>query len=512
MFDAPGAEIAPNELTDAERRLGGIPDAARDDDVSPVEAERLARRHVLHVSFIAAFGGLLYGYDTGVISGAMLHVTEEFHINEERFGSAAHNITEIITSSILLGAVLGALGTSVIVKKVGRRKAIIGIAAVFAIGVLLSGAANDWWTLSLARVFLGLAVGGSTMAIPTYISELAPPAKRGSYVTFFNVAIGVGILTASLVNYFRDSAISWRVRIAAAVVPALVLLIGMKPLPESPRWLVQQGFVNPARRVLRWVRPSTRAVDAEIAEIKRTYREEQQASGEGEWRTLFSEKWIRPALFAGIMVAIFTQITGLEMMIYYTPTILKNNVGFSDDMAQAGNVGVGVVYLVMTTLGKFVVDRIGRRRLMLVMLPGAAVSIAAFGIAFWVTNDDPPAGVALALILSFMFFQAGGIQVVGWLMGSELYPLKVRSAATALHAAALWGSNLLITLTALTLIDWLSLPGAMIFYAVINVIAWVTVYFFVPETKGRSLEEIESSLQDGTFLPHRGRKRSPADA
>ncbi|MEU0575641.1 MFS transporter, partial [Dermacoccus nishinomiyaensis] len=156
--------------------------------------------------------------------------------------------------------------------------------------------------------------------------------------------------------------------------------------------------------------------------------------------------------------------------------------------------------------------RIGRRRLMLVMLPGAAVSIAAFGIAFWVTNDDPPAGVALALILSFMFFQAGGIQVVGWLMGSELYPLKVRSAATALHAAALWGSNLLITLTALTLIDWLSLPGAMIFYAVINVIAWVTVYFFVPETRGRSLEEIESSLQDGTFLPHRGRKRSPADA
>ena len=170
MSDAPGAEGAPNELTDAERRLGGIPDAARDDDVSPVEAERLARRHVLHVSFIAAFGGLLYGYDTGVISGAMLHVTEEFHINEERFGSAAHNITEIITSSILLGAVLGALGTSVIVKRVGRRKAIIGIAAVFAIGVLLSGAANDWWTLSLARVFLGLAVGGSTMAIPTYIS------------------------------------------------------------------------------------------------------------------------------------------------------------------------------------------------------------------------------------------------------------------------------------------------------------------------------------------------------
>mgnify|MGYP002651767341 CR=1 FL=1 len=144
---------------------------------------------------IATFGGLLFGYDTGVISGAMLHVTEEFHINEERFGSAAHNITEIITSSILLGAVLGALGTSVIVKRVGRRKAIIGIAAVFAIGVLLSGAANDWWTLSLARVFLGLAVGGSTMAIPTYISELAPPAKRGSYVTFFNVAIGVGILS-----------------------------------------------------------------------------------------------------------------------------------------------------------------------------------------------------------------------------------------------------------------------------------------------------------------------------
>jgi len=284
MSDGPGAEGAPNELTDAERRLGGIPDAARDDDVSPVEAERLARRHVLHVSFIAAFGGLLYGYDTGVISGAMLHVTEEFHINEERFGSAAHNITEIITSSILLGAVLGALGTSVIVKRVGRRKAIIGIAAVFAIGVLLSGAANDWWTLSLARVFLGLAVGGSTMAIPTYISELAPPAKRGSYVTFFNVAIGVGILTASLVNYFGDSAISWRVRIAAAVVPALVLLIGMKPLPESPRWLVQQGsstlLVGCCAGCVRARARSTRRSPRSSAPTARSSRPPVRGSGE----------------------------------------------------------------------------------------------------------------------------------------------------------------------------------------------------------------------------------------
>lgn len=497
--DPSGADV---ELSADEQKLTGIPDDLPRQSGDAAQADLRARRNVLRVAIVAALGGLLYGYDTGVIAGAMLQVSDDFDLTG-RFGDSAHNITEVITASILLGAVIGALATSALVGRLGRRRTIIVVAVIFAAGVLLSAVSGDWWALSLSRIFLGLAVGGATQAIPTYIAELAPSAKRGSYVTMFNIAIGVGILSASMVNFFVPPSFTWHWRIAIAVVPAIILILAMLPLPESPRWLVSKDHINPARRVLRWARPSSREADTEVLEIQQLHEREIAAGGgeKNEWRILVREKWMRPAIFAGVMVAIFTQITGLEMMIYYTPTILKNNVGFSDHLAQGGNVGVGIVYLIMTIVGKLVVDKVGRRGLALWMLPGAAVSIAGFGLAFWFTDGNPPAWLALTLILLFMFFQAGGIQVIGWLVGSEIYPLQIRSVATSMHAAALWGSNLLITITALSLIHVLTLPGAMLFYAALNVIAWLVIYFRVPETAGRSLEEIEDSLKNGTFLP-----------
>lgn len=198
-------------------------------------------------------------------------------------------------------------------------------------------------------------------------------------------------------------------------------------------------------------------------------------------------------------------------MIYYTPTILTD-AGFPHVYSLWANVGVGVVYLVMTFVGSRLVDRIGRRRLTLVMLPGAAVSIGLFGVLFYVQDGKPSPVLTLVLILAFMFFQAGGIQVVGWLVGSEMYPLRIRAAATSLHAMVLWGANLLVTSTALTLTGWISLGGTMLVYAALNVLGWVLVFLRVPETKGKSLEQIEQSLRDETFLPHRGgRERRAVD-
>lgn len=493
------------KLSPEEEKLAGIPDdpAAETTD-QPDQAKRTAKHHVLWVAVVAALGGLLYGYDTGVIAGAMLQISEDFDL-ESRFGGATHNITELVTAAILLGAVVGALATSVLVGRFGRRRTIIIIAVLFAIGVVLSALSPDWWYLSLSRLLLGFAVGGSTQVIPSYIAELAPSEKRGRYVTAFNIAIGVGILLASTVNFVVAPWFTWHWRIVVAVVPAIVLMIAMLPLPESPRWLVTQGYVNPARRVMRWVRPTRDDADAEVKGIEEMAEREAAGStgrgNAGQWQTLLHAKWLRPAVFAGVMVAIFTQITGLEMMIYYTPTILKNEVGFSDHAAQGGNVGVGIVYLIMTVIGNLVVDKLGRRGLALVMLPGAAAAFTAFALSYWLSDNHPPGWLVIVLILLFMFFQAGGIQVIGWLVGSEIYPLQIRSVATSVHAAALWGSNLLITVTALTLIATLTLPGAMAFYATLNVIAWLVIFFRVPETKGRSLEDIERSLKNGTFLP-----------
>jgi sugar porter (SP) family MFS transporter len=466
---------------------------------TPDLSEEAARRHVRRVAGVAALGGLLYGYDTGVISGTLISIGEEFGVGD--------STKELITASILVGAMIGALLMGEVSNRIGRRRTILLVAAIFALGVVFAALSTGPVTLILSRLFLGLAVGGSTQTIPTYIAELAPPERRGRMVTVFNCAIGVGILSAALVNVALTDVLSWRWLIVVAAAPAVVLLLGMLSLPESPRWLVGQGRVSPARTVLRWVRATRQAVEREIDDIRHlTEREEQETRGGSPWAAL-REPWLRPALVAGISVAAFTQLTGLEMMIYYTPTILTD-AGLPHSFSLWANVGVGVVYLVMTFVGSRLVDRLGRRRLTLLMLPGAAVSIAAFGALFVFGGDQPDPVLTIVFLLSFMFFQAGGIQVVGWLVGSEVYPLKVRSAATSLHAMALWGANLLVTATALSVVGLLGLGGTMWVYAVLNVVAWIVVFRRVPETAGRSLEDIESSLRDGTFLPRRSGARS----
>ncbi|GAA3359576.1 sugar porter family MFS transporter [Saccharopolyspora gregorii] len=487
------------DLSAAERDLRGVPTRTPAGD--PI-------RNVYYVAFVAALGGLLYGYDTGVISGTLIQIAQDFGITESYrlFGATipGHTIEEVITASILVGAVVGALGAGWFAMRFGRRSTIITVAVIFAVGVVLAGLSPEPLTLIGSRLLLGLAVGGCTQTIPTYIAELSPPERRGGFVTFFNVAIGIGILAAALVNVvFREA--GWHWKIMVAVVPAGLLVLGMLRAPESPRWLVHHDHVDAARMVLRWVRPDGPAADREVRGIEHVLQRENEARG-GPWSAL-GEKWLRPALVAGLAVAIFTQITGLEMMIYYTPVILTM-VGFSSGFSLWANVGVGVVYVVMTLVGKLVVDRIGRRSLMLTMLPGSAISIALFGLLFLVSGQRPDPWLALALLLAFMFFQAGGIQVVGWLIGSEIYPLRIRPAATGLHAAALWGANLLVTSTALTLVNALTLGGAMLVYAALNVLAWVVVLLRVPETKGRSLETIERSLKRGTFLPEPVRHRS----
>ncbi|MBT1545613.1 sugar porter family MFS transporter [Curtobacterium aurantiacum] len=485
---------------DEHDKVPGVPPEIPEDTGS-AETARVTKRHVTRVAFVAALGGLLYGYDTGVISGTLIEIGKEFSI-----GSA---VKEFITASILVGAILGALVTGPISAKIGRRRTILLIAGVFGLGVLFAAVSPSPVFLILSRLFLGLAVGGSTQTIPTYIAEIAPGPRRGSLVTVFNCAIGVGILSAAIVGVALNGVVSWRFMIGVAAAPAIVLLLGMLRLPESPRWFVSQDRIGPARRVLRWLRPDHRAAEDELDDIRKL-DEAEPSAGAGQWAQL-RKPWVRPALIAGLIVAAFTQLTGLEMMIYYTPTILTD-AGFPHVYSLWANVGVGVVYLVMTFVGSRLVDRIGRRRLTLVMLPGAAVSIGLFGVLFYVQDGKPSPVLTLVLILAFMFFQAGGIQVVGWLVGSEMYPLRIRAAATSLHAMVLWGANLLVTSTALTLTGWISLGGTMLVYAALNVLGWVLVFLRVPETKGKSLEQIEQSLRDETFLPHRGgRERRAVD-
>ncbi|AFC87566.1 sugar porter family MFS transporter [Frateuria aurantia] len=455
-----------------------------------------ASGYMTMIASIAAIAGGLYGYDTGIISGALGQISHDF--------SLSHVGEELVTAAILAGAVIGSLVCTQLSAGIGRRRTIMVVASVYVIGVLAAAASPNAWLLGISRLVLGFAVGGCTQIVPTYIAELAPPDKRGRLVTYFNVSIGVGILIAALVGFGLQDRWSWRIMIGVAVIPSLGLLLGMTKLPFSPRWLVEQDEIDAARQALMQVRETRQEVREEIRDIQSIQAEKEQASGLG-WGGL-AQAWVRPALIAGLGVAAFTQLSGIEMMIYYTPTFLSD-AGFGHSAALLANVGVAVVYLTMTFCGKLIVDRVGRRHLALWTAPFAALALFVMGAVFKFDLGGAWHGqLVVACLLTYMLFTSIGIQVIGWLIGSEIYPLGIRDKATGLHSAMLWGSNLLLTVTALSMTHWLGVGGAMVVYGLLNVAGFLFVLRRVPETAGRSLEDIEQALKDGSFLPgrHRG--------
>jgi sugar porter (SP) family MFS transporter len=341
-----------------------------------------------------------------------------------------------------------------------------------------------------------------------YIAELAPSNHRGRLVLTFQIGIGVGIVIATIVGASQH--ISWRVAIGCAAVPALLMLPLVMRLPESPRWLVERGWrIALAREVLQRLRGQY-DVESELSGIVAVDAEEHSAAEhERGWRGL-GQNWVRPALVVGCGIAAFTQLSGIEMVVYYAPTILTDN-GFSKEVALQVSVGLGVTYLIMMVIGLSVVDIVGRRRLTLVMIPGAAIALFVLG-TLWVTGHNGRSDVPFIIgcLVVFMIFNAGGLQLMGWLTGSEIYPLSVRGAGTSAQATTLWGTNLLITLTLLTLINAVGVGQTMWIYGLFNLAAWLFFFFKMPDLTGHSLEDIEHKLRLGQFAPadfHRPKRR-----
>lgn len=448
---------------------------------------------------VSAVAAVLYGYDTGIISGALLQIEDDFDIGS--------TWKQLIAASILLGAIIGALACSRLSERRGRRGTILIIAVIFFVGAICCMLAPDKVTLSLSRILLGFAVGGGTQVVPMYVAELAPAPVRGRLVLTFQVGIGVGIVLSTIVG--ATEALDWRIAIGIAAIPAAVMFVLMLRLPESPRWLVKHNNPDEAREVLTRLRPDGDDIDAEVQEIIDIEKEEREASTSG-WDGL-RKPWVRPALIVGCGIAVFTQLSGIEMIIYYAPTILTDN-GFSDSAALRVSVALGVTYLVMMIVGLSIVDRVGRRRLSMIMIPGAALSLIALGAIFVFEQDGKSTtGLIIACLIVFMFFNAGGLQLMGWLTGSEIYPLAVRSAGTSAQSATLWSTNLLITLTLLTMIEGIGVGETFWVYAAFNLAALLFVYLRMPELTGRSLEQIEGSLQRGHFRPKDFERQTKAE-
>ncbi|MDP8293057.1 MAG: sugar porter family MFS transporter [Candidatus Orphnella occulta] len=438
---------------------------------------------VYFVALIAALAGLLFGYDTGVISGAILFIKDEFHLTSI--------MEEIVVSAVLLGAIVGAAASGGVSDKIGRRQTIIWTAIFFAIGALGSAfAQNVIWLIS-CRVIIGVAIGVASFVAPLYISEVAPTEVRGALVSLNQLMITCGIVLSYVVDYAFSASDNWRWMFAFGAVPAIVLLVGMLFLPESPRWLLSQSLVKRARAILERIR-NKENVDKELEVINKTLK--QKAGGWGE----LLEPWIRPALIVGIGLAFIQQATGINTVIYYAPTIFEFAGFESAKVSILATAGVGIVNVLMTIVAIWLLDRLGRRPLLFTGLIGMILSLTVLGFAFRVPSlSGSLKWITVAGLACYIASFAISLGPIFWLIIAEIYPLRIRGRAMSIATVANWTFNMIVALTFLTMADKLGRSSAFWLYALVAIAGLVFSYFYVPETKGRTLEEIEESLRSG---------------
>lgn len=434
---------------------------------------------VTMVSAISALAGLLFGYDTGVISGAILFVRKDFLLSTFQ--------EEVVVSAVLLGAVAGAAFGGKLADALGRRKLLIQVAILFTIGAIGTALAPTPTLLAIGRVVVGIAIGIASFTAPLYISEVSPPAIRGKLVSLNQLMITLGIVVSYLADYGLADKEAWRWMFGLAAIPALILLIGLFFVPESPRWLMGRSMEDQARAVLQRIRESS-DVSAELAEIK-----EDLSLQEGGWRELLNVSLRRP-LIIGIGLAIFQQFTGINTVIYYAPTIFQLAGLHSASAAILATVGVGVVNVLLTIVALRILDRAGRRPLLLWGLVGMVISLGVLGAAFLLAGSSPiVAWLAVISLALYVACFAIGLGPVFWLLISEIYPLKIRGRAMGVATMMNWGSNLIVALTFLSLLHSLGRSATFWLYSVVGILAWFFVYRLVPETKGRTLEQIDAS-------------------
>ena len=446
-----------------------------------LDSSKSARRSfVLLAAIFAAMGGLLFGYDTGVISGAELFIRSDFALSTFAL--------EVIVSGVLAGAAVGANAGGRLADLYGRRKLLIATAIIFAAGAVLCAAAQSPSMLVAGRIIVGIGIGLSSSTVPVYISEVAPADARGWQVSLFQLAITVGILLAYLVDYAFASIHGWRWMLGLAVVPAALFGSGMLFLPESPRWLLRQGIREGARATLARIR-GTEDVEGELSEIAQTLANAVQTD---RVRDLLAPS-LRPALVVGIGLAIFQQITGINTVIYYAPVIIQSAGISSASGAILATAGIGLVNVLMTIVSMWMLDRVGRRPLLLTGIAGMTLTLGILGLAFHISlHGGALAWLAVISMMGYVASFAISLGPIFWLLISEIYPLKIRNSAEGIAATFNWGSNLVIALTFLTLLDLLGTSWTFWLFGFASVAAWIFSYYFVPETKGRTLEEIET--------------------
>lgn len=432
---------------------------------------------------VSAMGGMLFGYDIGVISGAILFIKKDF--------SLSPILEEIVVSAVLLGSLAGAAIGGTLTDRFGRRKLLIVTAIIFAVGAIGAALAPGTTWLIAARIIAGVAIGIASFVAPLYISEIAPVDIRGKLVSINQVALTSGIVISYLIDYAFAGAEAWRWMFAMALVPAAIFGIGLIFIPDSPRWLAAHGQLDKARSVLGKIR-KPEDVESELSRIQKN-----AAQQKGHWSELLSPV-LRMAMIVGIGLAIAQQVTGINTVIYYAPTIFKFAGFSSSSVAILASVGVGAINVIFTLVAMGLMDRVGRRPLLLVSLAGMTLSLAVLGLAFALPQMSGILGwVAVGSLMAYVGSFAVGLGPVFWLILSEIYPLAIRGRAMSIGTMVNWGGNLIVAVSFLTLTHVIGKAGTFWMFGAVSVGAWCFAYFLVPETKGKTLEEIETHWRAG---------------
>lgn len=447
-------------------------------------------RRLGQVAVIATFGGLLFGYDTGVLNGSLTFMAEYFELNAAQQG--------LITSILLIGAAIGAVVGGRLSDGIGRRTYILVLAVLFFIGAVGCVIAPTYEFLLLSRLVLGLAVGSASVTVPVYLAELAPFERRGSLVSLNELMIVGGqflafLMNAIIGNIWGAHGEVWRFMLAIAALPAIVLFFGMLRMPESPRWLVRRGKRTEALAVLNTIRSGERA-EAEMAEIDELVSLEQHERSM-TWNQILSTRWLRRLLLIGMGLGMAQQLTGINSMMYYGSQVLEQ-AGFDRGSALTFNVLNGVLNVSATVLAIMIVNKINRRTLLIVGFTGlilAHIATGAVGVFMPVDNPLRP-WLLLLTILVFIFMMAGSIGALAWLMVSEIFPLAARGRMIGAAVLVLWLTNAVVSGIFPTLIEAFEF-GTFWIFAGVGILSLIFIIKAVPETRGKTMEELEEQFK-----------------
>ncbi|KAK1439126.1 hypothetical protein QVD17_04941 [Tagetes erecta] len=462
-------------------------------------------------SIVASMISIIFGYETGVTSGAKIFIKKDLKINDSQI--------QIFAGIINFCALVGALGAGRTSDYIGRRYTISLASIIFLSGSLLMGTAPSYALLLLGRCVAGIGVGFALVIAPIYSAEISATNTRGILSSLPEIGISFGILLGYISNYVFANLplkIGWRVMFLVATVPSLGLALGIFSMPESPRWLVMQGHLKDAKHVLLKVSNTKEEALSRLQDIKVAVGIDsdcnddfvtlkQNTRGQGVWKELLLRptRPVRWMLLAAIGIHFFEHATGIEAVVLYGPDIFKKAGIKTDKKLLLANIGVGVTKTIFITVSTFFIDKVGRRKLLLTSVGGMIVALLGLGFALTIVHLSHDQRVDWALWLSiatcyiYVMFFSIGLAPVTWVYSSEIFPLKLRAQGASIGVAVNRATNATVSMTFLSLVNALTIGGTFFMFAGMSVLAWIFFFFFLPETKGRSLEEMEQVFTRG---------------